>query len=115
MQRFTYDLLNDVTEDTETIYSSETVRSMQIPAYANDEQRKELFVKIIEALDDVSFTEQRLRLDVGTDFITLRRELGGGYNADIHSENSFDIHVGMTGVMNELNNDIDKNSKDNTE
>ena len=115
MQRFTYDLLNDVTEDTETIYSSETVRTMQIPAYANDEQRKELFLKIMESLDDVSFTEQRLHLDVGTDFITLRRELGGGYNADIHSKNSFDIHVGMTGVMNELNNDIDKNSKDNAE
>ena len=115
MQRFTYDLLNDVTEDTETIYSSETVRSMQIPAYANDEQRKELFVKTIEALDDVSFTEQRLRLDVGPDFITLRRELGGGYNADIHSENSFNIHVPMTGVMKEHKNDIDKNLKDNAE
>ena len=115
MQRFTYDLLNDVKEDTETIYSSETVRSMQIPAYANDEQRKELFVKIIEALDDVSFTEQRLRLDVGPDFITLRRELGGGYNADIHSENSFNIHVPMTGVMKEHKNDIDKNLKDNAE
>ena len=115
MQRFTYDLLNDVTEDTETIYSNETVRSMQIPAYANDEQRKELFVKIIEALDDVSFTEQRLCLDVGHNFSKLRRELGGGYNADIHSENSLNIHVPMTGVMKEHKNDIDKNLKDNAE
>ena len=40
MQRFTYDLLHDVTEDTEIIQSSETVRSMQLPAYATDAQRK---------------------------------------------------------------------------
>lgn len=33
----------------------------------------------MDALDDVSFTEQRLRMDVGKDFITLRRELGGGW------------------------------------
>ena len=78
MQRFTYDLLQDVTEDAEILESSETVRSMQLPAYATDAQRKELFLEIMDALDDVSFTAQRLRLDVGKDFITLRRELGGG-------------------------------------
>lgn len=37
MQRFTYDLLHDVTEDTEIINSTEMVRSIQIPAYASDE------------------------------------------------------------------------------
>ena len=36
MQRFTYDLLHDVTEDTEIIQSSETVHSIQLPAYATD-------------------------------------------------------------------------------
>ena len=51
---------------------------MQLPAYATDAQRKELFLEIMDAIDDVSFTAQRLRLDVGKDFITLRRELGGG-------------------------------------
>ena len=106
MQRFTYDLLHDVTEDTEIIQSSETVRSMQLPAYASDEQRKELFLEIKDALDDVSFTAQRLRLDVGKDFITLRRELGGGWNDEKHG-NAFESPVPMTGVMDDLNNLID--------
>ena len=106
MQRFTYDLLHDVTEDTEIIQSSETVRSMQLPAYATDAQRKELFLEIMDALDDVYFTAQRLRLDVGKDFITLRRELGGGWNDEKHGD-AFENPVPMTGVMNDLNNAID--------
>ena len=106
MQRFTYDLLHDVTEDTEIIQSSETVRSMQLPAYATDAQRKKLFLEIMDALDDVSFTAQRLRLDVGKDFITLRRELGGGWSNEEQGY-SFETPLPMTGVMNDLNNAID--------
>ena len=106
MQRFTYDLLHDVTEDTEIIQSSETVRSMQLPAYATDAQRRELFLEIMDAIDDVSFTAQRLRLDVGKDFITLRRELGGGWSNGEHGY-SFETPLPMTGVMNDLNNAID--------
>ena len=106
MQRFTYDLLHDVTEDTEIIQSSETVRSIQLPAYATDTQRRELFLEIMDALDDVSFTAQRLRLDVGKDFITLRRELGGGWSNEEHGY-SFETLLPMTGVMNDLNNAID--------
>jgi len=106
MQRFIYDLLHDVTEDTEIIQSSETVRSIQLPAYATDAQRKELFLDIMDALDDVSFTAQRLRLDVGKDFITLRRELGGGWSNEEHGY-SFETPLPMTGVMNDLNNAID--------
>lgn len=111
MQRFTYDLLHDVTEDTEILQSSETVRSMQLPAYATDAQRKELFLEIMDALDDVSFTAQRLRLDVGKDFITLRRELGGGWNDEEHGD-AFESPVPMTGVMNDLNNAIDAELED---
>ena len=106
MQRFTYDLLHDVTEDTEIIQSSETVRSMQLPAYATDPKRRELFLEIMDAIDDVSFTAQRLRLDVGKDFITLRRELGGGWSNEEHGY-SFDTPLPMTGVVNDLNNAID--------
>lgn len=106
MQRFTYDLLHDVTEDTEIIQSSETVRSMQLPAFATDTQRRELFLEIMDALDDVSFTVQRLRLDVGKDFLTLRRELGGGWSNEEHGH-SFETPLPMTGVMNDLNNAID--------
>ena len=112
MQRFTYDLLNDVTEDIETIYSSETVRSMQIPAYANDEQRKELFFEIVESLDEVSFTSQRLRLDVGKDFLTLRRELGGGWINQEDDDDAFQTTQSMTGVMNELNTAINEELDD---
>jgi len=111
MQRFTYDLFHDVTEDTEIIQSSETIRSMQLPAYATDAQRKELFLEIMDALVDVSFTAQRLRLDVGKDFITLRRELGGGWNDEEHGD-AFENPVPMTGVMNDLNNAIDAELED---
>ena len=111
MQRFTYDLLHDVTEDTEIIQSSEIVRSMQLPAYATDAQRKELFLEIMDALDDVSFTAQRLRLDVGKDFITLRRELGGGWSDEEHGD-AFESPVLITGIMNDLNNAIDAELED---
>jgi len=56
MERFTYDILQDVTEETEIIQSQNTVRSIQLPAYATDKQRRELFFEVIEGLDEVSFT-----------------------------------------------------------
>ena len=49
MQRFTYDLLHDVTEDTEIIESTELVRSIQIPAYESDEQPNN---KLISKIDN---------------------------------------------------------------
>ena len=108
MNRFTYDILQDVTEETDILESQELVRSKQLPACATDGQRKELFFDIIEALDEVSFTNQRLRLDIGKDFVTLRRELGGGW---IHKDNDDDVFQNpnsMTGVVNELNTDINE-------
>ena len=99
MQRFTYDILHDVTEDTEIIESTELVRSIQIPAYASDEQRKELFLEIMDAVDDVSFTEQRLRMDVGKEFVTLRRELGGGW---IHKEEEDDVFENPNSMTAEM-------------
>jgi hypothetical protein len=99
MQRFTYDLLHDVTEDTEIIESTELVRSIQIPAYASDEQRKELFLEIMDAVDDVSFTEQRLRMDVGKQFVTIRRELGGGW---IHKEEDDDVFENPNSMTAEM-------------
>ena len=99
MQRFTYDVLHDVTEDTEIIDSTELVRSIQIPAYASDEQRKELFLEIMDAVDDVSFTEQRLRMDMGKEFVTIRRELGGGW---IHKENDVDVFENPNSMTAEM-------------
>ena len=55
MRRFTYDLLHDVTEDTEIIHSTETIRSMQLPAYATAAQRKELFLEIIARSKNYTF------------------------------------------------------------
>ena len=112
MQRFTYDLLHDVPEETDIIQSKETVRSIQLPAYATDEQRRELFFEIVESLDDVSFTSRRLRLDVGKDFITLRRELGGGWRHQENDDDAFQTTQSMTGVMNELNTAINEELDD---
>jgi len=99
MHRFIYDLLHDVTEDTEIIESTKLVRSIQIPAYASDEQRKELFLEIMDAVDDVSFTEQRLRMDVGKEFVTIRRELGGGW---IHKEEEDDVFENPNSMTAEM-------------
>ena len=99
MQRFTYDLLHDVTEDTEIIESTELVRSIQIPAYASDEQRKELFFEMMDALDDVTFTSQRLKMDVGKEFVRIRRELGGGW---IHKENDVDVFENPNSMTAEM-------------
>ena len=112
MQRFTYDLLHDVPEETDIIQSKETVRSIQLPAYATDEQRRELFFEIVESLDEVSFTAQRLRLDVGKDFLTLRRELGGGWRHQENDDDAFQTTQSMTGVMNELNTAINEELDD---
>ena len=112
MQRFTYDILHDVTEDTEIIESTELVHSIQIPAYASDEQRKELFLEIMDAVDDVSFTEQRLRMDVGKEFVTIRRELGGGWIHQEDDDDAFQVTQSMTGVMNELNTAINEELDD---
>ena len=108
MNRFTYDILQDVTEETDILESQEIVRSKQLPAYATNGQRKELFFDIIEALDEVSFTNQRLRLDVGKDFVTLRRELGGGWIHQENDDDAFEVNLSMTGVVNELNEVLDE-------
>jgi hypothetical protein len=107
MNRFRFDLLHDVIEDREVMEGEELVRSMSTPAYANNEQRKELLLKIMESLDEVTFTTQRLRMDVGKDFLTIRRELGGGYNPDIHP-NPFDTPVPMNGMVKSLQKEIDE-------
>ena len=62
MQRFTYDLLHDVTEDTEIIESTELVRSIQIPAYASDEQTSnKLISKINDNRNNNQYNEQCLK------------------------------------------------------
>ena len=101
MKRFDWDILKDTPEETDTLHSTETVKSIQTPAYANDEQRRELFLEIMSGIDEVSFTSQRLRLDVGKDFVTLRRELGGGWN---HREEDMDIFETPTMMSTQLRN-----------
>ena len=61
MQRFTYDLLHDVTEDTEIIETTELVRSIQMPAYASYEQPNDkLISKIDNHRNHNQYYEQRL-------------------------------------------------------
>ena len=56
MQRFTYDLLHDVTEDTEETYEQELISRRTIPAFATDDQRKQLMLWMVDAIDDVTLT-----------------------------------------------------------
>ena len=85
---------------------------MQIACLCDRRSTQENFsLEIMDALDDVSFTAQRLRLDVGKDFVTLRRELGGGWSDEEHGY-SFETPLPMTGVMNDLNNAIDAELED---
>ena len=83
------------------------MQSIQLPAYATDEQRKKIFLEIVSALDEVSYTSQRLRLDVGKDFVTLCRELDGGRK---HRENVMDIFETLT-MISALLFDINNSAK----
>ena len=100
MKRFDWDVLHDDVEENDVLHSSEVVESIQIPAYANDQQRRLLFRELISAMDEVTFTAQRLRLDVGKDFVTMRRELGGGWRHREDDDEAFETPVPMSGVMN---------------
>lgn len=91
MQRFTNDLLHDVSENTEIIESTELVRSIQIPAYGSDEKRKELFFEMMDALDDVTFTSQRRRMDAGKECVTVRRELDGGWPLAMRPDSNVNV------------------------
>ena len=53
----------------------------------------------MDAVDDVSFTEQRLRMDMGKEFVTIRRELGGGW---IHKENDVDVFENPNSMTAEM-------------
>jgi hypothetical protein len=86
MNRFTYDLLHDRTEDNQVIEEQELVRRMSIPAYASDEQRKELMLWMMDAIDEVSLTSQRLEVEWCKGSVTVRRLLGGGYDPIKHGD-----------------------------
>ena len=103
MKRFDWDVLRDIPEENNVLHSSETVQSIQLPTYASDEQRRELFLEIICALDEVSYTSQRLRLDVGKDFVTLRRELGGGWKQSEEDMDVFDTPTMMSTQLRNMN------------
>ena len=103
MKRFDWDVLRDLPEEDNILHSSETVQSIQLPTYASDEQRRELFLEIICALDEVSYTSQRLRLDVGKDFVTLRRELGGGWKQSEEDMDAFETPKLMSTQLRNMN------------
>ena len=86
MQRFTYDLLRDVTEDTEDTYEQELISRRTIPAFATDDQRRDLMLWMVDAIDEVTFTSQRIQVEQSKDCVTIRRLLGGGYDPEIHGD-----------------------------
>ena len=45
-----------------------------------------MFRHLMEVLDDVTFTESRILIESGDDFINIRRLPGGGYDPEIHTE-----------------------------
>ena len=101
MNRFTYDLLHDVTEDTRETYEQELVDRRTIPAFAADDQRKQLMLWMIEQIDEVTFTNQRIQVESCKDSVTIRRLLGGGYDPEIHDDPFRVPSSNFVGEMNE--------------
>ena len=54
---------------------------------------------MMDALDDVTFTSQRLRMDVSKECVTIRRELGGGW---IHKKNDDDVFENPNSMTAEM-------------
>ena len=46
------------------------------------------------------------------DFVTLRRELGGGWIHQENDDDAFEVNLSMTGVVNEMNEVIDELEKE---
>lgn len=101
MNRFTYDRLHDVTEDTRETYEQELVDRRTIPAFATDDQRKQLMLWMIDQIDEVTFTNQRIQVEFCKDSVIIRRLLGGGCDPEIHGDAMEVPTSSFVGEMNE--------------
>lgn len=86
MINFSSDFLRDLPEVSETQEAQILVNRFVLPAFATDEHRTQMFRHLWEALDDVTFTESRILVESGDDFINIRRLPGGGYDPELHPE-----------------------------
>ena len=86
MINFSADFLNDQPEVRENQEEQILVKRFVLPAFATDEHRTQMFRHLMEVLDDVTFTERRILIESGDDFINIRRLPGGGYDPEIHTE-----------------------------
>jgi len=88
MINFSADFLNDQPEVRENQEEQILINRFVLPAFATDEHRTQMFRHLMEVLDDVTFTESRILIESGDDFINIRRLPGGGYDPEIHKEES---------------------------
>ena len=100
MNRFGFDVLDDREEEDQETYEQELISRRGIPAYATDEQRKQLMLWLIDQIDEVMFTNQRLQVEQSKDCVTIRRLLGGAYNPETHGD---PYRVPSSGLKEELN------------
>jgi len=84
MLQFSTDLIRERVEPTDIKYHQELVYSMWVPAYAKDELRVELFMRLIEVIQDITLTDQRLHFEYSDDKLILQRMPGGKWDEEIH-------------------------------
>ena len=84
MLLFSTDLIRERVEPTDIKYHQELVYSMWVPAYAKDELRVELFMRLIEVIQDITLTDQRLHFEYSDDKLILQRMPGGKWDEEIH-------------------------------
>jgi len=84
MLQFSTDLIRERVEPTDIKYHQELVYSMWVPAYAKDNQRVELFMRLIEVIQDITLTDQRLHFEYSDDKLILQRMPGGKWDEEIH-------------------------------
>ena len=107
MLQFSTDLIRERVEPTDIKYHQELVYSMWVPAYAKDELRVELFMRLIEVIQDITLTDQRLHFEYSDDKLILQRMPGGKWDEEIHWNEDSDIRNRDVWYEDEDNTRID--------
>ena len=64
---------SDRTEINEIQKDQDLVGRILLPFAADDDQRKELFTMVLDMIDEVTTTEDRIEVMYGSNFFTIRR------------------------------------------
>ena len=84
MLDFSVDFVRDRTEVTEIQEEQLLINRFLLPAYAKDNLRRDMFNHLMDVIDEVCTTTNRIMIESGQDFFTVRRLPGGGYNTEVH-------------------------------